>query len=608
MITKIKTYWKLGLINIISIVVYRASLKIGFIKKLTPASTPISGVFFKDSLQETSANLTSVNTQIFGWFDYSKIETPVWDHSVFSDQSSDVQHQHWSDISDFNLNIGDIKTVWELSRFDWLFYFVIEYLKTSDKTKLDEINIWLADWSKNNPANLGINWKCGQEASIRVMHLCMVALILDQQKTLSPALITMLEQHLERISPTIIYAMAQDNNHGTSEAVALYIGGLLLENNSTHNNARKWKNKGRYWIENRLKKLIMDDGTFSQYSVNYHRMMLDSICIAELFRAQFNEKNFSEKAIKKIKLATEWLAIFTNDQNGDAPVLGANDGAKLLPLTSTNYRDYRPSVQLATALFYNARHYEAFGTYDQVLDILKLNPQKFWGDKKQSKLFKSGGYAFLKNKSVAVYFKLPKFKFRPSQCDVFHLDLWVGCDNILRDAGSYSYNCKKKWQDYFPSTMAHNVVQFDNKEQMLKLSRFLYGNWCDISVLSDIQVKNGVTSLSAAYRIDDKIQHSRGIILAETELIVTDTLEGFSENAILRWRLKPDNYLIKNNAITSENLKISVIANMNMARIEIVKGYESRYYMQKSEIPVLEIEFKEDVVVTTKFCWKERTL
>lgn len=42
------------------------------------------------------------------------------------------------------------------------------------------MNLWLNDWCENNPPYLRVNWKCGQEASIRVMHLIMAAYILDE--------------------------------------------------------------------------------------------------------------------------------------------------------------------------------------------------------------------------------------------------------------------------------------------------------------------------------------------------------------------------------------------------------------------------------------------
>ncbi|MFV7425598.1 heparinase II/III family protein, partial [Stenotrophomonas geniculata] len=89
-----------------------------------------------------------------------------------------------------------------------------------------------------------------------------------------------IEAHLKRIEPTIDYAIAQDNNHGTSEAAALYIGGAFLNANKPLPQYKKWQALGEKWLANRANKLIMHDGGFSQYSINYHRVMLDSYCLA----------------------------------------------------------------------------------------------------------------------------------------------------------------------------------------------------------------------------------------------------------------------------------------------------------------------------------------
>ena len=37
----------------------------------------------------------------------------------------------------------------------------------------------------------------------------------------------LINQHLERIQPFIFYSKAQNNNHGLSEAVALFLGGFF---------------------------------------------------------------------------------------------------------------------------------------------------------------------------------------------------------------------------------------------------------------------------------------------------------------------------------------------------------------------------------------------
>src|SRR3546814_21172555 len=71
--------------------------------------------------------------------------------------------------------------------------------------------------------------------------------------------------------------------------------------------------------------------------------------------------------------------------------------------------------------------------------------------------------------------RYPLFRFRPSQADARHLDLWLGGRNLLRDAGSFSY--AEEDGVWFGGTSAHNSVEFDGRDQMPRLGRFLFGAW-----------------------------------------------------------------------------------------------------------------------------------
>lgn len=79
--------------------------------------------------------------------------------------------------------------------------------------------------------------------------------------------------------------------------------------------------------------------------------------------------------------------------------------------------------------------------------------------------------------------------------------------NILRDAGTYSYNCQKPWQDYFKSLAAHNTIRFDDHEQMPKISRFLNGKWPRLTVEADLSegaysISEGLTVVITVYEPD----------------------------------------------------------------------------------------------------------
>ena len=148
--------------------------------------------------------------------------------------------------------------------------------------KLEKMNAWVADWSMHNPPFLGPNWKCGQEASIRVLHCAVGLIVLGQDARPEQGMIDLVVSHLRRIEATLSYALAQQNNHGTSEAAALFIGGSLLE--SYNENGSRWMALGRQVLEERAGYLFEEDGSFSQYSVNYHRLALDTYSLVEAWR------------------------------------------------------------------------------------------------------------------------------------------------------------------------------------------------------------------------------------------------------------------------------------------------------------------------------------
>ena len=54
-----------------------------------------------------------------------------------------------------------------------------------------------------------------------------------------------------------------------------------------------------------------------------------------------------------------------------------------------------------------------------------------------SLMAEDGGFAMLRQEKVLAMLRYPRFRFRPSQADVLHLDLWIGAENILRDGGSF---------------------------------------------------------------------------------------------------------------------------------------------------------------------------
>jgi hypothetical protein len=434
------------------------------------------------------------------------------------------------------------------------------------------------------------------------MHLAMAALLLQQVERTNPGLLDVVRTHLKRIAPTINYAVSQDNNHGTSEAAALYIGGSWLARHGRRE-GHTWQQLGIKWLENRINRLIGVQGSFSQHSLNYHRVLLDTLSMVEVWRRTLGLKKFSRHFYQRALAASEWLYFLVNPVNGDGPNLGANDGARLLPLTDTDYRDYRPSVQLAMALFANLRAYSE-ETASLPLAWLGIPLPNRFAPPPASKQFDDGGYVVLRQGDAMALFRYPRFRFRPSHADALHIDLWVRTENLLRDAGTYSYNTAPEWLRYFPGTVSHNTIQFDDRDQMPRLGRFLFGAWLKASDVEALSNENGGLSVGAAYTDWQGVRHKRRLWLSSAMLKVEDDVDGFRDKAVLRWRLAPGNWSVEGNVVTNGKHQLSVHSDVDIVRFELTEGWESRYYLHKQRIPVLEAEIRQPGKLITKYCWQ----
>ena len=78
-------------------------------------------------------------------------EPPNWFLNPFKDKSFTNFRKHWSKLKDFDVNIGDIKNIWELSRLGWLGTLSQAYAITLDEKYLNKMNYWVEDWCKKNP-------------------------------------------------------------------------------------------------------------------------------------------------------------------------------------------------------------------------------------------------------------------------------------------------------------------------------------------------------------------------------------------------------------------------------------------------------------------------
>jgi hypothetical protein len=294
--------------------------------------------------------------------------------------------------------------------------------------------------------------------------------------------------------------------------------------------------------------------------------------------------------------------------------VGANDGARLLQLADTPYRDHRPSAQMAMALFAGQRAYATDGPWNHALRWLGIELPEAAAPAPGSLQADDGGFMVMRHHEAMALLRYPRFRFRPSQADALHLDLWVHGQACLRDAGTYSYNTEPQWIGYFGGVAGHNTVQFDDRDQMPRLSRFLLGDWLRTEQLEPLQSTVSEVRAGAAYRDAAGARHHRRVSLGDGALRVRDQIQGFARHAVLRWRLAPGEWRLESvketeagsghRVVNATGHELTVRSTALVARCEIVQGWESLHYMEKTPVPVLELEINQPGTLTTEYHWK----
>ncbi len=642
-----RTARALGIGNVARVVAYRGMKRTRLAKWLTaPPVEAAVGDVFKAEATSDSATLEPDLAVYFSRHSLALNGEVPWLYDPFAEESFEEPERHWSEIPDFVRPGRDIKAIWELSRFDWALKLALAARGQQDEAAIPRLNALIRDWQQHNPPFLGPNWKCGQETTIRMLQTLLAAALIGQDglrpgEPPSEALKAFVEIHTKRIAATIQYAIAQDNNHSISEATGLYIAGAwLARHDEAAKRPRVLHERGRAQLERLAARLFAEDGSFSQYSITYHRFVIDMLAQAEWWRRRLELPEFSEIFQTRVQNGVRWLHDMTDPVTGDGPNVGSNDGARLFVLTDTDYRDFRPSVQLAMKLFAGQVPYPE-GAHDQQLANLGLTPEPRRPLERSSRVMADGGFVLmappptrggvdLENASPAgqsasppvrggvdpekaactgkrqpeseggpsaawACIRFPSFAFRPAHADALHLDLWVDGVNLLRDSGSFSYNPEPGAAPDLRATSAHNTIEFDGRDQMPRLGRFLFGSWLQASEVGELIADEDGLSWTGAYEDNEGCRHRRTVVANGVIWRVMDEIDGQVEKAVLRWRLAPGEWALDGTTLHGALAEITIETDQPSSDIRLAEGKESRYYLDLESIPVLEVELGPEV-------------
>lgn len=497
---------------------------------------------------------------------------------------------NWYEIPDFS-KLGDIKLIWEPSRFSFVVHYINAYKSTGDEKYARSLINLIISWIDSNPFPYGANYKCGQEISFRLFawiialdHFSKFLTEDEKGKIFKNVYVSLL-----RINSNIDYAVKSvRNNHSISEASGLFVGGVIFPSFAE---SHEWRKKGIKLLIQETAYQISDDGSYIQNSMNYHRLVMDVLSFVLLISKKTGFK-LPVILIERHQKLYEFLTSFIQT-DGRVPNYGSNDGAYLFPLSE--YQDFRPSINFAGAVNSGKLLYEE---HTEITDFFGI---EFRHDNELPKLasqFPASGYFQMMDKNFYCFIRCHTYKTRPAHSDCLHLDIWVNGKNLICDTGSYSYNTDNETKKHFSGIFGHNTVVVDNMDYMLPVLNFGKTNWPRaVAILFD---EHRFVGEHYGYKKINGITHRREIELNSGFLTVRDKLSGIKKPTLLvqQWHSEFKFEKKDDNNFTLENIKISsnCIGDVEMSKV-------SRYYNSFEEASKLmfSITSASDLIMETNF-------
>jgi hypothetical protein len=453
--------------------------------------------------------------------------------------------KHWTEIETLDPAAGDIKYVWEKSRFCFL-YTIIRYDYHFKQDQSEYAISEIISWIDSNPLNMGPNYTCSQELSIRMLNWIFALYYYRNSPNLTEEkfakILTSIYGQAQHVDKNLSFSLnTVRNNHAITECLLLYTVGTLFP---FYEESKEWKEKGKRLLEEEGFYQIYDDGSYLQFSMNYERVVIQLYTWA-FYLAKANKDSFSTGLKERLNRAITFLNQCQDEFTGRLPNYGANDGALFFPLNNCSFRNYKPQLNALYYLF-SGRSLYGPGIWNE--DMFWFSG-KITGEKlpinRKTRSFETGGYHILRDPEKFTFIRCGNHEDRPSQADNLHVDIWLKGVNILRDCGSYRYNTSPEDVKFFMGTASHNTVMVGDYDQMEKGGRFLWYHWSQsmeskVETHQDFHIFTG--KIHAFKHVKSSIFHSRTVKQYKREMKweIKDVIENNKLPIKQIWNIYPE--------------------------------------------------------------------
>lgn len=516
---------------------------------------------------------------LFGVFDYEKYKNRwnagfqtenVWPEDLFS-PSIDVSQR---------VDIGDIRTNWELNRHFQFADLAKSYYCTGDKLYINEFESLFEDWNKHNLFLHGVEWTSAMELAIRV-NSWVYAYAFLEKKGSSKNLLHAIEHGILVMTDYIMKHRARfssANNHLIIEMYAVALVGILT-------GYAPWKDEALKVLSDELPRQNYEDGINKEMSLHYQSFVMEAYGLLWLLMLR-NGIEIPDRWKTYLTAMAEFIADSTDDY-GITMEFGDSDEGKILDLNGKIDNYYQYVLNMMSCIL--DRKYTESKWHENlnwiIPESLMKNKKRYIPDLVCSR--KDGGYTLLRTNDRRVLIGIDHADLgfgslaAHGHADALSFQIFIDGSPVFVDSGTYTYHFTPEDRNYFRSTAAHNTVVVGGSNQSELLGPFMWGKKVKseiVDIYEDNLLVHVEVKTEGIYGIHKRIFDFDRISC----LKITDEVN--QDNAKIYFHLDPNVAIDVKDKSTDNIMKTYLVRVINKnVEFEIHNSLYSKRYCSKTD-------------------------
>ena len=544
---------------------------------------------------------------------------------------------HWSEIDPVApIAKGDLKVFWEVHRNLHFVTLGQAYWLTGNDRYAEAFVSQTSSWIDENPVGMGVGWAASLDVSFRAIQwLWALGLCADSPaitREFVARLLKSLIEHGRHIEKYLSYYFSP-NTHLTGEALGLFYLGMGAPE---LRRAERWRKTGLRILLDQLPNHVRADGVYFEQASYYHRYTLDfythlfAIIHPNGAKGIAPPRDDEQMLWRRLEAAFDHL-MWIARPDGSWPLIGDDDGGRLIRLSPRPSNDFRDTLAMGAAIFERGDWKHVAG--DAPAEMLwLLGPEgvsrydrlQAAAPREISRAFETGGYFVMRDgwerdsSFVLIDCGRHGSEMGPGHAhsDALAIELAI-CGSIwLVDPATYVYGADAEARDWFRSTRAHNTATVDGEDQSLTSAPFAWKTSANCSLikfddLGDCVIFEG--SHDGYHRLGDPVTHTRSVVTLrkQSAFIVSDRFAaGARHHYAVRYHFAPNceanarDNRIEARMPNGESLVINFFAKgagLSGLKVSVEGGWVSSCYGQRAEAPIAVFEISGDgaVEITT---------